>query len=256
MADLNVNKEKMTEEEETTKIDNAKSASGGGVDLEQESTEKENTQEPRAKLDTDKLTLKVIKELILMSLTYRISYKNLSKLLNAEEEAIRNVFKKIPEFASTLHWLDIETINEDEIDERVAYINGFNYLQKRKKLLKQISIAKKRNDVQEVNHLRNQLKKHFQLIDDSIVNGTLDKPLSALTEEERDAIAKYRVKYFLSKNHFENRIGRAKVIITKLEQELGEKNPVWRGKIERLNNYWETVQIDYQFGNKESVSRR
>ena len=87
-------------------------------------------------MNMDNLKLDIIKELVLMTLTYRISYQNLSRLLRASEEDIKRAFSKVDQCSSSLYHLEHETQNEDEINARVAYVHGYNYLKERKQLMK------------------------------------------------------------------------------------------------------------------------
>lgn len=189
-------------------------------------------------LDLNKLNRNVLKEIILMALTYRVSFKNLSKLLNASIEDIKASLSSLEEFNEPLYYLDIETINEDEINERVAYVNGYNYLKTRKKLLSQLSKAKKLNNKTEIDKIQNLIAEHHHLVDDSVAYGTVGKNLNILTEEEKEAIARYRLKYALSKRKVSTIFQRKREnSIDLIEEELAAKNPIYKEKIERLNDY-------------------
>lgn len=182
---------------------------------------------------------KIIDELINMALTYRISFKNMALLLKTNEEDVKIAFTRIKNYTRPLRWLENETYNEDEIDERVAYIQGYNYLTERKKKIKILTDAKSKNDLEGIKKANQELRKLRTLVDDTIVANTISKNTTDLSQEERNAIAKYRVKYGLSKTDASLILSRRRATITKLESEFSENNILYAEKIERLNDYWD-----------------
>jgi len=181
---------------------------------------------------------KTIQELILMALTYRVSYKNLAILLNSSEEEIKEVFESFLDMQEILRYLDFETRNEDEINQRVAYINAKNYLNKRQLIMKELILAKKENNKDAIKEAKEKLDKHFELVNDSFVLSTVNKNISELTQEECDAISRFRLKYGASKKWSTTQLKRDRRTINRLDEELAQRNPIFREKIELLNDYW------------------
>lgn len=192
-------------------------------------------------MDVSKLKKPVLKEIALLALTYRVSNKNLASLLDTSSEEIREALNDLIEFQIPLYWLRRETEFEDEIDERVAYIHAQNYLNKRKKLMKELKVAKETKDEEKIKEAQANLKEHFKEIDDTFVSQTIGKRLNELTTEEREAISKFRLKYGLAKRVCSKELGRPRKTIDRLDQELAEKNPIFRDKVELLNAYWDDI---------------
>lgn len=183
-------------------------------------------------------------EIALMALTYRVSYKNLAKLLKISEEEISSSLESLSEFSLPLYQLKKETINEDKINERVAYINARNYLLERNKLIMELREAKRTKTPDEVKKCQENIKKHFAKVDDTIVASTIGKRTQELTEKELESITRYRLKYGLSKKACSSIIRRGTKTIKALEERLAEKNPIFKEKIEDLDQYWKEINLD------------
>lgn len=188
---------------------------------------------------------KLIEELILLALTYRISYKSMAKLLKTTEDDVKENFEKVDKFFISLYYLNIETCNEDEINERVAYINGHNYLVERKKIIKEINAAKAANDQIELERSQEKFRELLMLIDDTIVSGLANKKLSTFTDQEKELVSRYRLKYAMAKKECARRIGHSANAILAFDQELSEKNIIFKEKIERLDDFWRDKQKGY-----------
>ncbi len=190
-------------------------------------------------------------EIILIMLTYRVSYNSMAKMLKVSVDDLK---EKLDYFRSSfyqvfLYRLDLETANESSYEEQIAYINAYNYLKTRRLILKKIKMAKKEHDQTKLDLFQKELKNHLKLIDDTIVSQTVNKPLSALTNEEKIAIANYRLKYAQSLSKCAQALSRDRKTIKKLEEEYAETNPLFRKKIEELNDYW-------QGKSQETISKR
>lgn len=195
----------------------------------------------------------LIEELILLSLTYRISYKSMAQLLKTTEEDVKENFEKVDKFYIPLYYLVVETCNEDEINERYAYIKGHNYLTERKKIVKEINDAKAAKDQNALESAQEKFRKLMTLIDDSIVSSLTDKKPSTFTEQEKEAVSRYRLKYAMAKKECARRIGHSAKTILSLDQELSEKNVIFKEKIERLDDFWREKQkeIATEYLNKQ-----
>ncbi len=193
--------------------------------------------------DLDK---KAIEEFIHMALTYRVSYKVLALIFTTNEEEIKNAFAEFENYQFSLYKLNIETQNESEFNERVAYLQALNYLKIRSKFLKRLNEAKKNNQLEKISYLKEQLKNHLSLVDDSIVNNTIGKELSSLTKEEREAIAKFHLKYSYGTKYTSKILKRHIESIKLLDQELADKKPLFKEKIDRVYDYNNALLESYK----------
>ena len=167
----------------------------------------------------------------------------MAKLLKTSLEDIEFSFQKLDEFCPALVALRRETMNEPQLEERIAYIQGYNYLTERNKLLKELRIAKQENDQVKIQELKEKRKKQMELIDDTMFNNLIDKPLNELTEEEQDAIIKFRIKYGISKRRLGKIFHHTRESILKLEQRFVEKYPLYRDKLEILNYRYDQEKL-------------
>lgn len=202
------------------------------------------TSKPRKKASD--LSSKIKEEIILMALTYRISYKNLGLLLKMDPTDLKNTFELLDNYSFPLYYLNLETRDEDEINERVAYIKGYNYLKTRKKLLNALNAAKKSNNQEQIAKIKLAIKEHFHLIDDYVVQNTMDTPLSELTQEQKDALARYRLKYALPKRDAIKILKRGKLtLLDEWELDLGQRDQIFKEKIDFLEDYNQAKLNEY-----------
>lgn len=195
-------------------------------------------------MELKKLQAKVLKEVVLVALTYRVSYKNLARIFNTTIDDVKESFAILDFDTKALYFLNEETKLEDEINEKYAYTYAKNYFNKRNKIIKGLQTA---TDKEEIAKLKLELKELYRLIDDSLVNESKDKKV--LNNEEKEAIAKYRLKYYLSLNSMKDIVKRDKDTIKKFENELAESNEIYKEKLEELNNYYDKDNKNY-FYNK------
>lgn len=195
-------------------------------------------------MELKKLQAKVLKEVVLVALTYRVSYKNLARIFNTTIDDVKESFAILDFDTKALYFLNEETKLEDEINEKYAYTYAKNYFNKRNKIIKGLQTA---TDKEEIAKLKLELKELYRLIDDSLVNESKDKKV--LNNEEKEAIAKYRLKYHLSLNSMKDIVKRDKDTIKKFENELAESNEIYKEKLEELNNYYDKDNKNY-FYNK------
>ena len=195
-------------------------------------------------MELKKLQAKVLKEVVLVALTYRVSYKNLARIFNTTIDDVKESFAILDFDTKALYFLNEETKLEDEINEKYAYTYANNYFNKRNKIIKGLQTATYK---EEIAKLKLELKELYRLIDDSLVNESKDKKV--LNNEEKEAIAKYRLKYHLSLNSMKDIVKRDKDTIKKFENELAESNEIYKEKLEELNNYYDKDNKNY-FYNK------
>lgn len=177
----------------------------------------------------------ILKEIVLMALTYRVSVKNLAKLFKTSIEDVEYLFKMVDEFEdATLHLCD-ETKNENEEASNKAFKDAQNYWRERNKIIKLINYQKKQKDNQEIlEKLNERLREHRALIEDRIFKEAIAKQIKDLTEEEKEAIAKFRMKYNLSTHDIiDMKCSKEKIKI--LEEEISKKDPIFATKLTFLN---------------------
>ena len=195
-------------------------------------------------MELKKLQAKDLKEVVLVALTYRVSYKNLARIFNTTIDDVKEAFAILDFDTKALYFLNEETKLEDEINEKYAYTYAKNYFNKRNKIIRGLQTA---TDKEEIEKLKLELKEPHRLIDDSLVNESKDKKV--LNSEEKEAIAKYRLKYHLSLTSMKDIVKRDIGTIKNLENELAEGNEIYKEKLEELNNYYDNDNKNY-FYNK------
>lgn len=195
-------------------------------------------------MELKKLQSKVLKEVVLVALTYRVSYKNIAKIFNTTVEDVKEAFELLDFNTNALSYLNEETILEDEINEKYAYVHAYNYFKKRNSIIKEL---KNSNDKVKIIELKNELKLLHRLIDDSIVLDSKDKKY--LSEEEKDSLARYRLKYYLSITSMKSVTNRSKETIRSCESQLAEKDLIYQEKLEELNNFYDKLNKNYFHNN-------
>lgn len=175
----------------------------------------------------------VQEEIILMALTYRLSFVNMTRIFKTTIDDILAIYENFRETHSRfLLYLAIETDTEDKQNEYIACAKAKVYFQKRNKIIKQLNETTEEEKKEE---LKSVLRELHTEIDDAIVLGTIGKKTGDLTEVEQDAIARYRVKYSLGLVECKTILKRDRETIRNYESNLAEKNIVFREKLEFLN---------------------
>lgn len=177
---------------------------------------------------------KLLSEIALIALTYRLSYKNLAELLKKDEESIKDSLLSLGEYNHALNFLEIETQNENEEVEAVAYNGAYEYLNTRNNLLRLYNQKKKKNE--DNSDVIRRIKEHQSEIDDSIIQKSLFS--KNLSQEEKDKIARFRLKYYCSLGEAKSILHREKDTIKKLEDDLASRDPLFARKLEGLNSYY------------------
>ena len=175
--------------------------------------------------------LKFIKKL---ALEYRLSRKNICKLLGQEpteenQQFIYNLFMNNDEILSykekkEFKYLDYETTSEKKSTEKASYMVAQIALLKLQKALLE-------NDEQQIQHIKDNLKK----TDTDFLNLRRRKVWARITDEEILTISKYRVKHALSKRDINRLIGIGDRKLTQAERTI--TNEFWSNKVKILNAY-------------------
>lgn len=180
-------------------------------------------------------------EIILMILTYRLSIKNTIQMFDTTEDDLRNALFLYPEYKEAFYHLDMETKNEDEINSKVAINKSANYWSKRNKLLREIRKAKESNNKKLEQENRELLKEHRLNIDDTMIKKLIASDKSLLTDKEKEALIKHRLKYGYSLRQMEEVFHHDRQTFKKWEVDYAKTHPIYAEKIEILNGYFNDV---------------
>ena len=102
-------------------------------------------------MELKKASFKTQQEVALVALTYRTSYKSLAMILGTTIEDIEETFRFLDDLSASLHYLNQETLNEDEIAEEIAFNKTKDYFLKKTKLYKKIKEKSSRGGLWYVN---------------------------------------------------------------------------------------------------------
>ena len=140
------------------------------------------------------------KEMFLLALTYRVSFKSMAKLLNTTVLDIAKGFRTVMNF-NIDEFLFLETIGNDSSTEEIAYQKAKNYLAKRNTLVRYFNHYLHENQTEKKELIAEKLKELQHEIDDYKIKELLDKEKRYFTLEEKDTFARYFVKYYLGINY-------------------------------------------------------
>ncbi len=173
------------------------------------------------KKDLNSFSEQFLKEIMLMSLTYRVSFKVLAEILDTTIEELITFFAKFEDLFSSMSYLFEETLNEDEQNEKLAKYRARQYLKTRNKLL----------------------------IYDTILFETIHKNISNLSQEERDLIAWYPIKYNYSLEICEKTLKRNRQTISLLQEELAMRNMIFAEKLDFYKKNRQQIGSKYIYEN-------
>lgn len=181
-------------------------------------------------MEPKKLSNKLLKEIALVALTYRTSYKTLAKILNTTEDDVSQAFLYLSDLSDALYYLNQETLNENEIAEKEAYFKTKNYFSKRTKLYSKLNNPNytRQEVLEEINDLVSEINDHE-------VSIIMNKNYRKLTEADYEAIARFRLKYYYSIRAITRNFKISKEKINKVETELAKKDPIYSDKLDLLH---------------------
>lgn len=191
------------------------------------------------------LSSKTKKEIILMSLTYRVSKSNLCRLFNTTMEDVDKLWNEFVDFRDPLHFLNLETINESEKLSEYAYKSALKYWKTRNEYVRVLKNAKKNNDQEKVQYMQDKLKELHEEIDDTIINEISMTKNDPLTEKQIEKIARFRLKYSLSVLKCERALKKHHNTIMNCCKYLAEKDPIYAIKLAELNENNTLKSIEY-----------
>lgn len=175
----------------------------------------------------------VLREIILMSLTYRLSYENVAKMFHTDALDVQEAFELL-DFHRSVYYLNEETKNEDKTISEYAYKNALLYWKQRQKLIKEYNQFYKEQNKEKLEEKKTEIKRHQSLIDDSIVRQTIGKKRN-LTQEEKDSLARYRLKYYIPLTEAKEVLQRDKDTIKRYEEDLASRDIIFKKKLDTLN---------------------
>lgn len=192
-------------------------------------------------------SLKVRQEIILVALTYRVSFKSLAKMFRTSVLDIIESFRNCGYYIYSLDKLFLETLHKDENYEKLAFANAVKYFNERKRLLELIEYYKIQKDQEKVKELRMELKNLRELVDDTIVERTIYKNVNDLSNVEKDLIAKYPLKYFVSLKEAGRILKRDYLLIAKYIEDLSERNIIFKEKMQIHDAKFQELHANYRY---------
>lgn len=200
--------------------------------------------------------LKTQKEIVLMALTYRVSYKTIAKMFGVSMKNVIETFKTFNDLSLSLDFLFLETYCEDEINEKKAYSDAKKYWKKRNELITSLNEARKNSDGEQAKQIKIQLDELRSEINDRCVLNLKEKKATDLTQEERDLVAKYQLKYYLSSSECGRQFGFDKNTIQRYSASLAERNPIFAEKMILHHKCYQEVNERWVEQYNAKISRR
>lgn len=173
------------------------------------------------------------KEIVLMALTYRVSPRTIAKMFHTTLEDVIKTFCSFDSLRKAVEALFIETIAEDDINEKVALRDAKAYLKKRNELIKALNEAK---SLEEKEEIKKEIKNLHSLIDDTLLVEAIQKNPKELTQKEKDLIAKYPLKYYVSIENSALSLKMDRDRIIRYVQNLEKRNMIFAEKM-TLHNH-------------------
>lgn len=191
-------------------------------------------------MELNKLSAKLLKEIALVALTYRVSYKSLAKIFNTTIKDVSDSFEQLENLRISLYYLDKETEFENEEVSKIAYKKAKEYFKKRTELYKKLK--DKNTDKSKVIL---EIKELLYLIDDSDVKPLMSKKHNELSEEECEKIARFRLKYYHSVRIMPDYFNIGIIKINKIEEQLAAKDPIYSDKLDLLHYVYDQKRKDH-----------
>ena len=174
-----------------------------------------------------------------IALEYRLSLSNVCKLLGKEptDKNKMEVYEIItsPIVADDVriaydYLFNYETVNEDENSSALALSKALIFL-------KRYTKAQKSKNVEEVKLILKELTR----TEEAYTKVRNKKDFSNMTEEEITAVARYRIKFCVSKLRMTNILDVGKGFITRNEEKITDRR--LQEKLQLLNDFYEDLYI-------------
>jgi len=176
------------------------------------------------------------KEIILMALTYRVSYQTLAKIFSTTIQDVIEAFKFFEDLVEVIEYLDFETRNESLNLCEYAEKQALSYWKERNRLKKELQTAEQNGERFLIKIIQRDQVKHQRKIDDVIVYNCIGKKWEELTIEEKNRIAWYRVKYGLGMVKCAEILRFDIEFLKENEERYANENEIFREKINLLND--------------------
>lgn len=180
-----------------------------------------------------------------VALEYRLSMKNICRLLKVEptDENIKLLYDEMMKLSPkqedqrAFNWLVVSTTNENEKDSNTLYHVALAYLG-------QVTIATQSGDEKQIEEAYNRLFK----IDTDFRNLVTTFNPRSIKQEDMLIIAKYRIKYALSKAEVAKMIGINRDTVSKNERKHLLENPEFSLEYKRV--YDRLVDLNEMIANE------
>ncbi len=180
-------------------------------------------------------SLNLQKEIVLVALTYRISVVNLCRLFETSYDDIEKVFENFSLYNFPIYFLNLETMNENEEFETLAFKKGKHYFLRVQELRRfKIKAIQEGND-EKLEVFNEKIRSLQNEINDSAALALQNN--DEITHEELLVIINYRIKYGLSRIQCEEMFGVKEFRLREYENKLIEKDDYYRAKLYFLNEF-------------------
>lgn len=211
-------------------------------------------------------SLNAQREIVLMALTYRVSYKTVARMFGVSLRDVIETFKTFDDYMSSLEYLFFETWCESEIFEKKSKENAKNYWNKRNvlvnasnnssKKIKQMEDGKEKEiEEEKLEEMKRRLKDLRIEVYDTFIPILKCKNARDYTEEEQDLIARYVLKYYYSFRICGKQLGIDRTTFSDYIKSLAARDPIFAEKI----NYYESIKQNrndyYLEQNSNEISR-
>ncbi len=171
----------------------------------------------------------------MVALTYRISVVNLCRLFETSYDDIEKVFENFSIYNFPIYFLNLETMNENEEFETLAFKKGKHYFLRVQELRRfKIKAIQEGND-EKLEVFNEKIRSLQNEINDSAALALQNN--DEITHEELLVIINYRIKYGLSRIQCEEMFGVKEFRLREYENKLIEKDDYYRAKLYFLNEF-------------------
>lgn len=195
------------------------------------------------------------REILLVALTYRVSFNSLSDWFGTTIEDVIETFLSFDDLFDSVNLLFEETIVEDENSKKWSLFHAKEYWRHRNSLVKKLNVAKQENNIEKIEIIKIELNKLRSRINDGLLREALKKDPRYWTNDEKDLLAWYPLKYNLSVTESANRLGKDRMTIDRCQENLAERNMVfadkmnfYKGKFQIISDKYVQENVDFSRG--------
>ena len=181
-------------------------------------------------------------DIILTALTYHVPIELMSELFNTDIDDIYELYRTFDKYEEALICLNKATRYENEQNKQFNFKKAAEYWEVRNRLAILINQAQKgKIEAEKIKELKERLKEHHTLIGDERLVIISSNKFSNFTLEDREFVARYRLKYWLPINKAPSYLHLERSRIKRCEEELAEKDPIFAEELNILNNYFNNL---------------